>query len=266
MSHVAEGSLQAYIDGEIGGAEYDALREHLAVCVVCSSELATMSRSSGLVHEALSSLDVAAPLLRARAHVSAEHRRATRVARLGAAGLAKAAMLLLALGGVVSAAIPASPVRRALEATYARVAQLINGPDMAEPVAELHEPAADLPGPMVARVVESVSVMPSNGQIRIILHPPAGMVEVTVRMIDGGRANVVTSMDDEAVRFLRGTGRVEVSGMGTGDVTIELPRSLQAGSVVVGSDVKAEKSGDELRLRGSARDTQGSEVRFRIGS
>jgi hypothetical protein len=265
MSHVAEGSLQAYIDGEIGGAEYDALRDHLAVCVVCSSELATMSRSSKLVHEALSSLDVAAPLLRARAHVSAERRRANRVARLGTAGLAKAAMLLLALGGVVSAAIPESPVRRALEATYARVAQLINGPGMPEPVADLHEPT-DRPDPMVARVVESVSVMPSNGQIRIILHPPAGMVEVTVRIIDGGRANVVTSMENEAVRFLRGTGRVEVSGMGMGEVTIELPRSLQAGSVVVGSDVVAEKSGEGLRLRGSAQDAQGSEVRFRIGS
>lgn len=266
MSHVAEGSLQAYIDGEIGGAEYDALRDHLAVCAVCSSELATMRRSSELVHDALASLDVTAPLLRARAHVAAERRRGNRVARLGAAGLAKAAMLLLALGGVVSAAIPDSPVRRALEATYARVAQLIGGTDMPEPVVELLEPAADLPDPMVARVVESVSVMPSNGQIRVVLHPPAGMVEVIVRMVDGGRANVVTSMEDEAVRFIRGTGRVEVSGMSTGEVTIELPRSLLAGSVVVGSDVMAEKTGERLRLRGSARDTQGNEVRFRIGS
>lgn len=263
MSHAAEGSVQAYIDGEIAGAEYSALREHLDVCALCAGELAALRRSSELVRESLASVDVDAPMLRARAHIAAEHRRGSRFARLGAAGLAKAAMLVLALGGVVSAAIPDSPVRRALEATYTRVAQLIAGPDTPEPAAEIVEPTAQ---PAVARATESVSVVPSNGQIRIVLHPPAGSVAVTVRVVEGGRANVTTSMDDEAVRFVRGTSRIEVSGMATGTVTIELPRSLQAGAVVVGSEVVAEKMGGEMRLRGSAGSTQGSEVRFRIGS
>jgi hypothetical protein len=268
MSHVAEGSLQAYIDGEIGSAESSALREHLAVCAVCSDELATLRHTSDTLHSALVAMDVRPPMLRARARIAAEGRRrpAGRFARVSAAGFAKAAMLLIALAGAVSAAIPNSPVRRALEATYARVVQLMAGADTVAIEEVVEVPATEPAQPVAARVTENISVTPSNGRISIVLHPPAGAVEVTVRMVDGSRAHIQTSMTDEVVRFVRGTGRVEVGGMGSGEVTIELPRGLQAATVVVGNAVAAELLGEQLQLRGPAGAAQGSEVRFRIGS
>jgi hypothetical protein len=265
MSHAAEGSLQAYLDGEIDAAAAAQLVDHLAVCPACTHELAALQRGSELAHNALALLDTPPQLIRVRAALAAERRAPRRFARLGASSLAKAAMLLLALAGAGAAAIPGSPVRRALEATFARVAQLFTG-DEARPV-DIAEPPAPAADPaMPGRDVASISIAPADNAVRVMLHAPAGPVDVTVRLADRSRANVVATTVESGVRFVSATGRLEVVGLGTGEVVIEIPRTLEHASIQVGGQVHVYKQASQLHLSGPAGTGQGSEVRFRIGN
>jgi anti-sigma factor RsiW len=263
MSHVAEGSLQAFIDGELDGADRMALVEHLDVCASCAADLATLRRADESVHAALALLDTPVSMLRARAAIAARARtarRPRRLTRLGASSLARAAMLLLALAGAGAAAIPGSPVRRALEATIARVAGLFNG---GEPV--VVEAPATLPEAPSERESSSIAIAPADGRVRVQIEPPSGTVTVTVRLVDGPRARVETSTETGDVRFVSGMGRLEVLGLGTGDVVIEIPRSVSNATVHVGGLVHVMRQGEQLRLLGPAGEGQGMEVRFRIG-
>lgn len=267
MSHVAEGSLQAYLDGEIDGTVEAALREHLGACAACAGELDSLRHAGRVTHAALSLLDVPAPALRARAALAAARparRTQPRLAWLGAGGFAKAAMLLLALAGVGAAAIPDSPVRRALEATFERVSQLFAGTDAPQqadaPAVAPTAPAAD-EAPMGI-----VSAMPANGRVRIVLHAPTGALAVTVRFGDENRARVLYRVEQGPERTVSGTGRLELVGLGGGEVVIEIPRHVPNATLQVDGEVYVYKEGERLQASGPAGTTQGSEVRFRIGT
>lgn len=279
MSHTTDGSLQALLDGQLDSATASTVRQHVDACDVCAADLAALTRAGGLASRSLAELDadVMAPMLAARAAIAAERRaagpngsssrqadegRSQRFARIGAGGFARAAMLLLALAGAGAAAIPDSPVRRALDATITRVAGLFSTEPAETVVPEV--PAIETPEPAVAS--EWAAIPASDGRVRVQLHVPTGAVDVTVRLIDGPRANVETFMDEGEVRFVSGTGRLEVIGLGAGRVSIEIPRGLPSAAIQVGGLVHVYKDGDQLRLTGPAGDGQGSEVRFRIGS
>jgi hypothetical protein len=256
MVHAAEGTLQAYLDGEIHGAAERALCDHVASCAVCTAELETLRSAGGLVHQSLDLLDRPAPILQARAAVARE-RRGRGVARLGAWSLAKAAMLLLVLAGAGAAAIP--DMRRALETTFSRVVALFGGqertaavPAQPEP---LGEPEAVVPG-------ESF-VAPADGRVEIVLQEPAGEVEVIVRLIDEPQAHIETATTGTVARRV-GTGRLELSGLGAGTVTIGIPRSTRAARVEVDGVVRVYKA--DGSLHGSDGAARGSEVRFIAGS
>lgn len=259
MVHAAEGTLQAYLDGEIDGAAERALCDHVASCAVCTAELETLRSAGGLVHQSLGLLDSPAPTLQARPAMARE-RRGTgrrRMARLGAWGLAKAAMLMLVLAGAGAAAIP--DVRRALETTFSRVVALFGGqertaaaPAQPEP---LGEPEVIVPG-------ESF-VTPADGRVEIVLQEPAGEVEVIVRLIDEPQAHIETATTGTVARRV-GTGRLELSGLGAGTVTIGIPRATRAARIEVDGVVRVYK--EDGSLHGSDGAARGSEVRFIAGS
>jgi hypothetical protein len=275
MTHATEGLLQAYLDGEIDSPAAAGLRDHLDGCAACATRLRELQGAVTQVHEALSLLAADAPLLRARAALAAARRdgvavqRVRRpaaswrgVTRLGAGSFARAAMLLLALAGAGAAAIPGSPVRRALESTFARFFG-------AAPVEPAMEPAADAPAAATGTpgvVASRMGVLPSDGRVRVLLHPPAGIVDVTVRLVDGPRAQVETAMTGEGVRFRTGPGRIEVAGLAAGGVIVEIPRSAQAATVEVNGVVYVYKHGETLQLSGSAGQAGGEQVRFRTGT
>lgn len=275
MSHLTEGSVQAYLDGELDGAAEAELRGHLDSCAPCAADLAELSRAADVAGSALALLDadVTVPVLRARAAIAAERQptavttvpptRRRRFATLSAAGLSRAAMLLLALAGAGAAAIPGSPVRRALDATLTRVAQLFVAD---EAPAALEEPAPEAPVADVAVSRDWAAIQAADGRVRVQLHEPAGTIEVVVRLVDSPRANVQTVMEQGDVRFVSGTGRLEVVGIGTGSVVIEIPRTLTSASIQVGGHVHVYKDGETLQLTGPAGAGQGNEVRFRTGS
>lgn len=263
MTHATEGLLQAYLDGEIDGTAEAELRDHLGRCTACAAELESLRRVGLHTHEALGLLVAPpAPMLRARAAVSAERRVTPRGARrLGASSLAKAAMLLLALAGAGAAAIPDSPVRRALESTIARVAELFRAEET--PVAVPAEPGVEAPAPLA---MSGASVTPSNGRVRIVLHTPAEGTEVIVRLSDTGRADVETATAAAGVRFRTGAGRLEVTNLSAGTVTIDIPRAVQNATVEIDGSVYAYKRGSMLQLSGPAGEESGPQVSFRIGT
>jgi hypothetical protein len=273
MTHATEGLLVAYVDGEIDGAAAAELNGHLAACDQCARELQEMRRLSVRTHEALALLDAPVPLLRARAAVGVERSQPSRsealrnaaagwsLTRLGGRGLARAAMLLLALAGAAAAAVPGSPVRRALETTIARVTQLFNGESVAPaaPVVPVAEPAAP-----VYTERSSMAILPAAGRVRIVLHAPSGPLDVTVRLVPAPRAVVETASDDAAVRMRSAAGRIEVMGLGAGEVSIDVPASVPNATVEIGGMVYVYKTGDVLQLSGPAGTDRAGEVRFRV--
>jgi hypothetical protein len=277
MTHATEGLLQAFLDEELDSPATAGLREHLAGCVVCAAELQELQRAGDRVHRALqlAVADAPAPMLRAQAAIAAARREVEPVAarsaaargdsrwtRLGAGGLARAAMLLLVLAGAAAAAVPGSPLRRALEATVARVSQLFTGP-----VERAAEPVPTAPdGTVDAAVGSRMGVLPADGRVRVLLHQPTGPVEVTVRLVDDARAHVETTMAGEDVRFRTGSGRIEVAGLAAGEVRIDIPRGVQGATIEIDGMVHVFKQAGVLQLSGPAGRGSGDQVRFRIGT
>jgi len=131
MSHLDDGRLRALMDEELGDADADAVRLHLEDCDACRHRMVELEGRATLVAVALGHLDTAAPPAGARAAVlerigsspreervgptrpvaSVEH--AESKSRAGAlrTPLARAAILVLFLGGGVVTALPAEGSR-----------------------------------------------------------------------------------------------------------------------------------------------------------
>ncbi|CAN5692372.1 hypothetical protein BH23GEM9_BH23GEM9_21090 [soil metagenome] len=263
MTHATDGLLQAYLDGEIDSQATAALIDHLAGCASCTAELNALRRVGVSAHEAIGLLTVTPPMLRARAALGSERRTANRrFANIGARGLAKAAMLLLALAGAGAAAIPGSPVRRALESTIARVAQFLGAEEQ-----QIADQPFDVPAEETAAVmVTDAAVLPANGRVRVVLHTPAAGVDVTVRLVDAARAKVETAVEQPGVRYRTGAGRIEVTGLSAGAVTIDIPVTVPSATIEIDGQVHTYKQGGVLHLSGPAGTDRGTEVRFRIGT
>jgi hypothetical protein len=285
MTHATDGLLQAFLDGEIDSPAQAELRDHLDQCAACAAEADALEDMSATVHDALGLLATEdAPMMRAQAALAAARRggaavqpatadtpavpagatgRLSRMTRLGARSFARAAMLLLALAGAGAAAIPGSPVRRALETTFARVAQFFGA--SSAPVAT--DAPVVVPGDAPEVVIGSrMGVLPADGRVRIVLHPPTGEVSITVRLVDGPRAQVETAMDGEGVRFRTGAGRIEVAGLAGGGVVVDIPRTAESATIEIDGLVHVYKRGELLQLSGPAGSGVGEQVRFRLGT
>jgi hypothetical protein len=112
----------------------------------------------------------------------------------------------------------------------------------------------------------SAAIMPADGRVRVMLHPATGAVDVEVRLVDAPRARVQTETAAPAVRLRSASGRIEVIGLTTGRVRIDIPRQVPSATVEVGGRVYVYKAGERLQLTGPAGDEQGTVVGFRIES
>jgi hypothetical protein len=268
MTHASEGLLIAYVDGEIEGSAAAELRDHLAACEACAGELHELERLSVRAHRLLGAADVAPPMLRARAAIGAARTVPARrgpgrlgLGHLGLGGLARAAGLVLVLAGVAAAVVPGSPVREVLSITFTRLAQFVQG----EPEGAAVPSEAPTEAPAAAPEAMGMAIMPADGRVRVILHAPAGVVDVRVRLVDAARARVETTSDQPDMRLRSAAGRVEVMGLNAGELSIDIPRSVRAATVEVNGRAWVVKAGDQLQLAGPAGRDRGAEVRFRIG-
>ena len=166
MTHLDDGRLRALMDDELSDSTTRTAQLHLDECDPCSSRLAELEGSSARVVQALARLDTATPPGRARSAVlekigsgprdirksaiqdlaSEQHTELRRRSR-SLTPLARAAMLVLFLGGGAVTALPASPVRGWIGAGWARAVDLFDPADVAPtPFGPGGESAVPAPG------------------------------------------------------------------------------------------------------------------------
>ena len=260
MTHVDEGTLQAYLDGELGAAERSGLMRHVASCGSCSGALEELRAAALELSLALGHLEPAAPAGTAYAAVrqAAAHRPvsimpAAGTARYARRALARAAILVLGLAAAASAAIPGSPLREWLLSTLR---------DMR--AEETTAPAVRTPAVPAAERMAGLAVAPVNGVVRISVTGAAKECQIRVRLVEAEVASVYAIGAAADARFESGAGRVEVIGAGPGEVRIDLPASAQNAVVEVDGRAVASSAGGELRVLAPAADTSAAELVFRI--
>lgn len=240
MTHATEGLLQAYLDGEVAEAARSRIVEHLAACEACAAEAEALRSINAHASAALGALDVPAPAAVARRRVQ---QRSAALPRRRAAerlrgSLSRAAGLVLLTVGAASAAIPGSPVRSWLSGAWDRVSSLFVGDQPAQ-VAE-----TPIAPPAVAEEAYAAVAL-ADGAVRVLVAAPAGPATITVRLVDGARASFHSS--DTRAEFVSATGRLEISGLGGGDLTIALPRAARRATVELAGRTVATVEDGRLR-------------------
>lgn len=225
MSHLDDGTLQAFLDDELPVRERSEAAEHLLGCEECRGVRDELVRAHAVVTEALSLLDTAAP---SRAAPVRGRR------RFGGGSLAKAAGLTLLLAAAASAAVPGSPVHEWI------VRAVESGPE------EAPNPVAEAPSPAPEPVPVGVSMIPT-GVVEVVVTRSPG---TTLRLVetDGASVGVSALGAEQDPVFRTGPGRIEVRDAVGGEVVVELPRSLAAARLVVDGQVFARKEAGELQL------------------
>ncbi len=252
MAHIIEDELLAYLDGELSPERRATVSVHLEGCQACAAELAGMRSASQALSAALGRIDVPAPAIDFKMILDRRAKRGTR--RLAGRALFKAAVLVLAVGGVSAAAIPGSPVRSWIGGALEGAKGLLG-------LGGAETPAAVADAPVSAELeVARVAVAPLNGSVRIALTAPAPETLVRVRLVEGEEAAVAAL----GARFRTGPGWIEVLEAGPGELQIELPRSLLSGRVEVDGRAVVVKENSSLELV-SEPDSSGSELMFRAG-
>ncbi len=277
MNHLSEGQLQAYLDGQLEGAAVRSLSAHLEVCAACAATLATMRAAAVRAARALAWLDrpasTAATLDEGSAARTAAgapevvganddvmvrnidaHRSWGRPARVG---FLKAAMLMFILSGAAAAAIPGSPVQRWLGGTWDRITG--SAPDDAAPVQPATVDEAAAPAPVE---LASISIEPVDGTVRVVLEGAERVQAVRVELVDASSAAVATDAA-AGTRFSTGPSRIQASGLGSGVVTVSLPRALARATVLADGHVLLEKQGATLRTPGTVVERTQDTIVFR---
>jgi hypothetical protein len=257
MSHVDEGTLQAWIDGELAEAGVATIQQHAAHCATCSAELRTLREADALVRDALGDLGPA-PIADFGTLAAIRRRaRSGSFRRFVPAGLARAAMLLLALAGVVAAAIPQSPLRRWLADVLDPEPETAVAP-VAPPV--VPEPPRISPAPVAQETGRAIPM--EDGRVVIRLMAPSPAVEIRLRLVDTREAAVTWNASDADARTRQTAGRLDVYGLSSGPVTIEIPRSAVDALVEVDGRVWWHKQGAAIRIPGPAHEDTGDGVVF----
>lgn len=235
MAHLAEGTLQAFLDDEIAGRDRASAAEHLLVCGECRGELEGLKRANALLREGLAGLDVPAP-------AAVPPRTSWLHAHLGFGGgsLMRAAVLVLMVAAAASASVPGSPVREWIVQAV-RPADGADGPVIPESPVAAESPVAEVPAAPAglaipgARNVDVVVTGLSGASIRLIRTDGTG-VAVSAR---GGSADPV---------FRMASGRIEVIGGTGGELVVEVPRTGASMRLVVDGRRYAEAVGSDLRV------------------
>lgn len=234
MAHIDEGMLQAYLDDEVG-ARAD-IETHLHACADCTAELARLRGAAQLFATAVRTGDVAAPAFAAFTAVRRAQPEPVRRPLAARLPLARAAMLIFGFAAVASATIPGSPVRSWISEALRSVGVLPEQPQPAVPVVPDSQASAGAveqgSGPA------ALSILPADGRLRIVLTDVSSDASVRVRMVAGERANVQASGDAARARFRTGPGRIELIGIGKGDIVVDVPEGAL--------DVRVESDGKVL--------------------
>jgi hypothetical protein len=213
MTHVTEGDLQAYLDGALDAAARREVSQHLAGCTECVAELEFLRRASAEFALAVALLDspaVAIPKFEPRRQrAPAWPMRAL----FGAPGaLLRAALVVLMVGGVAWSALPGSQFRVWLSQVWGDGAHQVAG-----------EVGVGQVGPDTEVPPSGVSILPADGEGRVLLQDLAAGSGLRVRVVESERLTVQWSGAGEDPHFRTAPGRIDVVGGGTGIVLVEAP-------------------------------------------
>jgi hypothetical protein len=250
QDHLSDALIQVVLDDT--SPPEDSVQVHLDECRTCATAVQERRAAAEAVSRALKILDVPPNVDEAFAAVQ----RARRVQRwTSPAHLARAAILVVAFSGVLSAAVPGSPVRVWLGSAWKEVAGLFpRTPDAASPVPVAGEAAIeDLEDEAGLRVDAREMV-----RIRLVNLQPGSVV--TVDLVQDVRAGVFAS---GALLLRSGPGFLEVTDP-PGNVRVELPQRGRRGTVVVNGRTYLRKAGDSLEISGPVLERTETRIRFRV--
>jgi hypothetical protein len=261
MTHVSEGRLQAYLDGELPPGEREVVALHVAGCGACSDELSELRETAAVLRGALGLLDAEPPATNRAWHAMLARPRAgtgatagsfaPRRQRLFPARWLNAAVLTLVATATLSAALPGSPIYGWPVSVWERLSGRTPAaaPDF-HPASPLLAPAG------------GVSILPSDGRIRILLDGRLASARIRVRLVSGGRASIDVTGDPSGHYFRTGEGWMEFIGSAS-ELSIELPRDVAEASIEVGGRVYLRKLDGNTRLMVPATSSDGgAEVIF----
>ena len=233
MTHLAEGTLQAYLDDEITGRDRASAAEHLLVCGECRVELDALRRANALLRDALAGVDVPAPAAAPRAG-RIDGRRA-----FGGSSLMRAAILVLMVAAAASASVPGSPVRE-------WIVQTVRPAEPPQPV--LPESPVAVESPIVEVPAAPAGIaMPGIRSVDVVV---TGLTGASIRLIRTEATGVAVSARGGSTDpvFRLASGRIEVVGGVGGDLVVEVPRTGASVRLVVEGRRYAEAAGAELRV------------------
>ncbi|MFH1764785.1 MAG: anti-sigma factor [Gemmatimonadota bacterium] len=260
MGHPDEGLMQALLDGEVGGAEADALRAHLKGCLECRAGAEALEEASRKTTRALFLVDTEPRFEDARSRVLAKSRQRGRK-RPTAAGssisLPRAASIALLLTGAVVTALPGSPVRRWMVQGWQALtesAQTDSG--LQEPGGAGRDQGAL---PSGGGIPETGASIPSSTEgVEIWIHSLLPEAELRVVWTNGDEAWVHAG---EGTRFNLVAGRLEAFSP-PGSVRVEIPRNLEQVTLWLNGSVLLGKSGGEVEIVGPVQQRTPSEIIF----
>jgi hypothetical protein len=257
MTHLGEGTLQELLDGELPPGDRAGVEAHLASCPACAGELAELRGLTARTSALLGLVEAAPPVLAAQAQF-ARARRGGGALKEARRALPRAAVLVLAVAGAAAAAaIPGSPAREWMRGlgVSERAAQPAPVP-----------PARPEAAPPVEEVApRAISILPSEGHIRVAVSASSPELRVRVRLVPGVRAEVTATGAAAMARLRAGPGRIEVLGAGPGELVVTLPADAEAAFVEVNGRVLAAKEGGELRSLAPRVAGSAAEPVFRAG-
>lgn len=217
MTHLDEGTLQAFLDDELPVRDRAGAAEHLLACAWCRAAVDALKAANARLAEALAELDVPAP---AAAPPSVVRRRFG----FGGVSLLRAAVLVLLVAAAASATVPGSPVREWIAEAVRAAPAAVDAPS---PVPEVvRAPAAEAPSAPVGVALSEAR------EVEVLV---SGLEDAAIRLLRSDAAGVSVSAAG-AVRdpvFRIGTDRIEVIGGAGGELVVEVPRGARLVRLVV---------------------------------
>jgi hypothetical protein len=256
MTHLDEGTLQQFLDGEMPAGRGGPAEAHLAACPACAARMAELRAGGERMSALLGAGDAPAPMLRAQAEFH-RRRRSHPLAQAGR-GLSRAAAVMIAIAGaaVAAAAFPGSPVRAWVQENV-----LAGAPAPAAPAPVV----AAAPVPREAAAT-GVSILPDGGGVGVVVSGAGPELRVSARLGSAPQAQVrATGAAAATARFRTSPGRIEVLNAAAGEVAVELPAGAESAFLEVNGRVYAAKDGESLRALVPAESGSADQPVFRAG-
>lgn len=234
MTHLDDGTLQAFLDNELAGVDRTSVAQHLLGCMRCQADHHALTRANALFTQSTSILDVAPPPQVGSARAGAIGGRAARAGTtIRSSTVGKAAVLVIALAAAASAAVPGSPVREwVMRSTTPQ-----------------EDPPATVPtsSPAAQPAATGLSIGPVEGRLTVALLALED-VEIRLEPTAGTTASVQVTGARREPGFSVRSGQVDLRNAVGGIIEVRLPVDVAGARLEVDGVPYAESRDGALHL------------------